>query len=101
GANGPGSKGLAVLPVPDIKLDRDRTVVFDATRARRSTATTPQPSTVTASRLELIRDVAGSPWLDGWYPGPEYDSVWVLPTRKVSDGRFILAARWRLTQPAL
>jgi hypothetical protein len=101
GVHGPGSKGLAVLPVPDIRLDQDRTVVFDATKARRSTATTPQPSTVTASRLELIRDVAGSPWLDAWYPGLEYDSVWVLPTPKVTQGRFTLAARWRLTQPAL
>jgi subtilisin family serine protease len=101
GVHGPGSKGLAVLPVPNIRLDQDRTVVFDATKARRSTATTPQPSTVTASRLELIRDVAGSPWLDAWYPGLEYDSVWVLPTTKVTQGRFTLAARWRLTQPAL
>jgi subtilisin family serine protease len=101
GAHGPGSKGLAVLPVPDIRLDRDRTVVFDATEARRSAAVTPQPATVSASRLELIRDVAGSPWLDGWYPGPEYDSVWVLPTRKVKAGMFTVTARWRLAQPAL
>ena len=101
GTHGPGSKGLAVLPVSTIKLDQDRTVVFDATKATQSTATTPQRSTVTASRLELIRDVAGSPWVDGWYPGPEYDSVWVLPTAKVTQGRFTLAARWRLSQPAL
>ncbi|MET0494595.1 MAG: S8 family peptidase, partial [Actinoplanes sp.] len=101
GTHGPGSKGLAVLPVTNIKLDQDRTVVFDATKARRSAAVTPQPSAVTASRLELFRDVAGSPWVDGWYPGPEYDSVWVLPTGPAAQGMFTLAARWRLAQPAL
>ncbi|GAA2514061.1 S8 family serine peptidase [Winogradskya humida] len=101
GTHGPGSKGLAVLPVTNIALNQDRTVVFDATRARRSTATTPRQSTVAASRFELIRDVGGSPWLDAWYPGQEYDSVWVLPTGKAAQGRFTLAARWRLTQPAL
>ncbi|AGL16782.1 S8 family serine peptidase [Actinoplanes sp. N902-109] len=101
GTHGPSSKGLAVLPVAGITLDQDRTVVFDAAEARRSTATTPRPATVTSARYELIRDVAGSPWLDGWYPGPEYDSVWVLPTTRVTDGRFVLAARWHLTQPVL
>ncbi|WP_312033937.1 S8 family peptidase [Actinoplanes sp. TBRC 11911] len=101
GTHGPNSKGLAVLPVPDIALNQDRTVVFDATKARESKATTPQPATVSATRLELIRDVGGSPWLDAWYPGPEYDSVWVLPTREVTDGAFTVHARWRLTQPAL
>ncbi|WP_306214395.1 S8 family serine peptidase [Actinoplanes sp. RD1] len=101
GRHGPGSKGLAILPVTDIGLTADRTVVFDATKARRSTAVTPQQSTVTASRYELIREVAGSPWLDAWYPGQEYDSVWVLPTGKADRGSLTLAARWRLMQPAL
>ncbi|WP_305788103.1 S8 family serine peptidase [Symbioplanes lichenis] len=101
GVHGPGSKGLAILPVADIRLTADRTVVFDATKARRSMAVTPQRSTVTAARYELIREVAGSPWLDAWFPGPEYDSVWVLPTGKLPQGSLTLSARWRLMQPAL
>lgn len=102
GAHGPSSRGLAVLPVSDIKLDQDRTVVFDATKARRATATTPQAATVTGSRFRILRDFGSSPWEDTWMPAAEYDSVWVLPTtRKVAQGVFTFGTRWRLTQPAL
>ena len=62
----------------EITLDRDRTVVFDATRARRATVTTPQPSTLDGSRFELFRELGGNPWVSAWYAGPEYDSVQVF-----------------------
>ncbi|MFI5844786.1 S8 family serine peptidase [Catenuloplanes sp. NPDC051500] len=102
GTHGPSSMGLAILPVTGIQLNADRTVVFDTGRARRLTATAPLPSTVTASRFTLIRDITGgNPWLDAWYPGPQYDSVWVLPTGKVPDGTLTASARWRLAQPQL
>ncbi|WP_436535775.1 S8 family serine peptidase [Actinoplanes sp. HUAS TT8] len=101
GVNGASSRGLAILPVTEITLDRDRAVALDARAAHRITATTPQKSTVTTARFEIIREVAGNPWLDAWYAGPQYDSVWVLPTAKVEQGLFTFAARWRLTQPAL
>ncbi|WP_306205438.1 S8 family serine peptidase [Actinoplanes sp. RD1] len=101
GTHGPYSQGLAILPMTGIQLSGDRTVVFDMARARRLTATTPLPSTVTASRVTLIRDITGNPWLDAWYPEARYDSVWVLPTGKVPDGTLTLSARWRLAQPTL
>ncbi|RKR92209.1 subtilisin family serine protease [Micromonospora pisi] len=102
GANGPSSRGLGVLPVPEITLDQDRTVVFDATKARRATTTTPQDSTVDGARFELFRDFGGNPWTDAWYPDPAYDSVWVLPTdRKVTKGKFAFGTQWRMAQPAL
>ncbi|MFG1604892.1 S8 family serine peptidase [Actinoplanes sp. NPDC049265] len=101
GTHGPSSRGLALLPVPVIDLDQDRTVVFDARTARPAAAATPQPAVVTSSRFQIERDLGAGPWVDAWYPGAEYDSVWVLPTRKVTAGTFSLGARWRLTQPAL
>nr|WP_221382958.1 S8 family serine peptidase [Actinoplanes polyasparticus] len=101
GTHGPRSQGLAILPVTDIQLNSDRTVIFDAAKARRLTATTPRPSTVVASRFTLIRDITGNPWMDAWYPGPQYDSVWVLPTDQVPDGTLTASARWRLAQPTL
>ncbi|GLY93844.1 S8 family serine peptidase [Actinoplanes sp. NBRC 103695] len=102
GAHGPSSRGLALLPVPVIELDRDRTVVFDAAKAKPAGATTPQPAAVTASRYQVVRDFGQGSWTDAWHPGAEYDSVWVLPTtRKVAEGTFAFGARWRLTQPAL
>ncbi len=101
GTHGSRSQGLAILPVTGIQLNGDRTVVFDAAKARRLTASTPRPSTVITSRFTLIRDIAGNPWLDAWYPGAQYDSVWVLPTGKVPDGTLTASARWRLAQPTL
>ncbi|TDC40689.1 serine protease, partial [Micromonospora sp. 15K316] len=102
GVNGPHSRGFGLLPVPEIILDQDRTVVFDATKARRATVSTPHSSTVDGSRFEVFRTFGGDPWISAWYPGPEYDSIWLLPTgRKVTQGTFVLSARWRTAQPAL
>ncbi|MFC3505487.1 S8 family serine peptidase [Micromonospora krabiensis] len=102
GANGPHSRGLGLLPIPEITLDRDRTAVFDAAKARRVTVATPQPSNLDGSSFGLVRDLGSGPWVAGWYPGPEYDSVWILPTgQKVTKGSFAVAARWRMAQPTL
>ncbi|MFI6784857.1 S8 family serine peptidase [Micromonospora sp. NPDC050276] len=102
GANGPNSRGLAVLPVPEITLDQDRTVDFDATKARRVTLTTPQESTVDGARLEVSREFGGNVWTDGWFLDSAHDSVWVLPTdRKVTTGKFSFSTEWRTVQPAL
>ncbi|MET8040042.1 S8 family serine peptidase [Micromonospora sp. NPDC005215] len=102
GVNGPNSRGLGLLPVPEITLDQDRTIAFDATLARQVTVTTPQDSTMDGARFEMSRDFGGNRWTDGWYPDATYDSVWVLPTgRKVTTGTFSLSTQWRTAQPAL
>ncbi|MBB5479181.1 S8 family serine peptidase [Micromonospora parathelypteridis] len=102
GANGPNSRGLGVLPVPEISLDQDRTVNFDATKARRVTVDTPQESTLDGARIEVSRDFGGNLWTDGWFLDSAYDSVWVLPTdRKVTKGKFSFSTQWRTVQPAL
>ncbi|MGI5525566.1 S8 family serine peptidase [Micromonospora sp. CA-259024] len=102
GANGPNSRGLGVLPVPEINLDQDRTVDFDATKARRVTVSTPQDSTVDGARIEVSRDFGGNVWTDGWLTDSSYDSVWVLPTdRRVTKGTFSFSTQWRTVQPAL
>ncbi|PYC75755.1 serine protease [Micromonospora arborensis] len=102
GANGPNSRGLGVLPVPEITLDEDRTVNFDATKARRVTVSTPKDSTLDGARIGLSRDLGGNVWSDGWLLDSSYDSVWVLPTdRKVTKGTFSLSTLWRTVQPAL
>ncbi|MET7666555.1 S8 family serine peptidase [Micromonospora luteifusca] len=102
GASGPNSRGLAVLPVPEITLDQDRTVTFDATKARRVTVTTPQESTLDGARIEVSREFGGNVWTDGWFPDSAHDSIWVLPTdRKVTTGTFSFSTQWRTVQPAL
>ncbi|MFC5268400.1 S8 family serine peptidase [Kribbella qitaiheensis] len=102
GANGPSSRGLAVLTLLDIHLDKDRTVTYDARKARQLKVVTPQATSLGEVRVNTYRDfgrdfsVGSSRW-----PDPSYDSAWVLPTAKVTDGTFTAGARWRMEQPAL
>ncbi len=101
GAGGPRSKGLALLGDPDVMLDHDATVTFDASKAKRIEMTTPQRSDVTFQKLgynRVMNGVRSGLSADGVY----YDSIWAQPTsRKVTHGDFQLTARWRSEKPAL
>ncbi|WP_328323070.1 S8 family serine peptidase [Kribbella sp. NBC_00382] len=103
GTHGPSSRGLAVLTLLDIHLDKDRTVTYDARKAKQLTVAAPQATTLGEVRVNNYRDfgrdvfsVGSSRWPDG-----SYDSVWELPTGKATSGTFTTGARWRLEQPAL
>ncbi|WP_246040900.1 S8 family serine peptidase [Streptomyces cadmiisoli] len=101
GLGGPGSRGLALLGDPEIVLDRDTTVTFDASEVKRIDMTTPQRSEATFQRVVYHRTLEGVPSsssVDTLY----YDSLWAQPTtRKVEHGDFRLTARWRKEKPAL
>lgn len=103
GANGPSSRGLAVFTLLDIHLNKDRTVTYDARKARQLKVAAPQATTLGEVRVNNYRDfgrdvfsVGSSRW-----PDASYDSVWELPTGKATSGTFTTGARWRLEQPAL
>ncbi|SNT50428.1 PA domain-containing protein [Actinacidiphila glaucinigra] len=101
GVHGPHSRGLALLGDPDVFLDRDVTVSFDASKAQRIRMTTPQQSEATFQKLGYNRTLNGvrsGLAADSLY----YDSLWAQPTtRKVTHGDFQLTARWRNEKPAL
>ncbi|MDX3234201.1 S8 family serine peptidase [Streptomyces sp. ME03-5709C] len=101
GVNGPHSRGLALLGDPDVMLDHDTTVTFDASKAKRIEMTTPQRSDVTFQKLgynRVMNGVRSGLSADSVY----YDSIWAQPTtHKVSHGDFQLTARWRSEKPAL
>ncbi|MGW3347141.1 S8 family serine peptidase [Nonomuraea rubra] len=103
GANGPRSRGYGALAVTDIVLDRDRTVVIDARKARRLTAVTPRASSLDGVRIDVYRGVADDDYTaTSRWPDASYDSVWTLPTGgKVGVGEFELGGHWRLNQPAM
>ncbi|WP_250030058.1 S8 family peptidase [Paractinoplanes maris] len=102
GANGPRSKGLALLSFTDVELDRDRAVTLDARRARQVIARVPQPATPTAVRLDIHRGWPAGFTESSRLPDESYDSSWALPTgRRVTEGTFEFGARFRLEQPAL
>ncbi|MFB4278080.1 S8 family serine peptidase [Nonomuraea sp. MTCD27] len=103
GTHGPHSRGFGLLTVTDIALDRDRTVVIDARKARRLTAVTPKPSSLDGMRVDVYRGVADDDYTaSSRWPDASYDSVWTLPTGgKVGVGEFEVGGHWRLNQPAL
>ncbi|MFD9007332.1 S8 family serine peptidase [Streptomyces sp. NPDC059582] len=101
GVHGPHSKGLALLGDPDVLLDRDTTVTFDASKAKRIEMSTPQRSDVTFQKLgynRVINGVRSGLSAESVY----YDSIWAQPTtHKVTHGDFQLTTRWRGEKPAL
>ncbi|GHA73361.1 peptidase [Streptomyces canarius] len=103
GAHGPHSIGQGLLAVTDIDLGRDRTAVFDGTKARQVRTVAPDPSTPDGSRVDLYRGFAADDWSSSSrWTDASYDSVWALPTgREVAQGEFVFGTRWRLRQPTL
>ncbi|MDF6042667.1 S8 family serine peptidase [Streptomyces sp. JH14] len=103
GANGPHSRGMALLGFSNVTLDQDRTVTLDGRKARQILARVPKQGTLVAPRLDVRRTwVGGGSFETSMLPDPSYDSIWALPTgKKVTDGEFEFGARFRLEQPAL
>ncbi|MFD0508926.1 hypothetical protein ACFQ0G_51095 [Streptomyces chiangmaiensis] len=102
GANGPHSRGMALLPFNDVQLDQDRTVTLDGRKTRQILARVPKQTTAVAPRLDVHRSFTDSLFESSELPGPSYDSIWALPTgKKVTTGEFEFGARFRLEQPAL
>ncbi|WP_416986201.1 S8 family serine peptidase [Streptomyces sp. T028] len=102
GANGPHSRGMALLGFTDVTLDQDRTVTLDGRKARQILARVPKQGTPVAPRLDVRRTWADGSFETSMLPDPSYDSLWALPTgKKVTDGEFEVGARFRLEQPAL
>ncbi|MGW3691783.1 S8 family serine peptidase [Streptomyces sp. NPDC005125] len=101
GVHGPHSRGLALLGDPDVLVDRDMTVTFDASKVKRIDMTTPQRSDVTFQKLgynRVMNGVRSGLSAESVY----YDSIWAQPTtHKVTHGDFQLTARWRGEKPAL
>ncbi|MEU3619065.1 S8 family serine peptidase [Streptomyces sp. NPDC006872] len=103
GIDGTHTLGLAVLSAPQIDLDADQAVRFDAADLRKAAAVTPQPTANQFMRVDQYRANSGLfPFLDSYLPAYwRYDSVWVTPTPKVTKGSYTFATRWRQVQPPL
>ncbi|MFI5709206.1 S8 family serine peptidase [Kribbella sp. NPDC051620] len=110
GSHGPHSLGLAVLTAPEVNLTGDRDVVLDASRVREVKVATPQPTTVTTSRVDIFRSFTSTvPTADDaqalheiLMPPPDYDSLWALPTKSsVRQGSFVFTTRFRAEQTPL
>ncbi|MFC5801934.1 S8 family serine peptidase [Streptomyces formicae] len=102
GSHGPDSTGLALLGDPEIRLDRDQELVLDARKAREATATVPHRTEDRLMYLNWYRsDGADSTIAIQYVLPPTHDSMFVLPTEKVTTGSFEYESRWRKAYPML
>lgn len=102
GSHGPDSRGVALLGVPEVVLDRDRTVELDARRAREVSAQVPQRAEDRTMYLDWYRSDGGVSTFAGQYLLPSYDdTMYALPTARVTRGSFEFMPRWRKAYPLL
>ncbi|MFF7211976.1 S8 family serine peptidase [Streptomyces sp. NPDC008238] len=103
GIDGTHTLGFAMFSAPQIDLDADRTVRFDAADLRKAAAVTPQATANQFMRVDQYRTNGDLyPFLDSYMPEYwRYDSLWVTPTPKVTEGSYHFATRWRQIQPPL
>ncbi|MER7249690.1 S8 family serine peptidase [Kribbella sp. NPDC000426] len=103
GLEGVHSLGRAVISQPEVEVAQDRTLMFDAAGLRKVAAVTPRPTENTYVRVDQYRSYGtlhrfvDTYQLEWWL----YDSLWATPTRKVTQGSYTFATRWRQEQPAL
>ncbi|PKT74798.1 peptidase S8 [Streptomyces populi] len=108
GSHGPDSAGMALLGDPEVVLDQDRDVVLDASRTREVSAEVPRRTENRTLSMNWYRadgsdlNQYGFGILEVQYLlGVKYDSMFVLPTRKVTTGSFEYETRWRKAVPFL
>ncbi|GAA0962937.1 S8 family serine peptidase [Kribbella koreensis] len=103
GLDSPHSLSRVVLSDPEVVVDGDRTLTLDASKLRKVAATAPQQTVNSYVRVDQYRSYGDlhrfvdtyqlEPWI--------YDSLWVTPTRKVTQGSYTFASRWREVQSPL
>jgi hypothetical protein len=101
GDRGVDSTGVALLGVPELKLDHDQSLTLDARRAVKASAVVPASTEARFCQMEWYRNAYDLP-VDVAYLVPDsYDDMYVLPTDKVTTGEFEYDTRWRLAKPIL
>ncbi|MEU8567282.1 S8 family serine peptidase [Streptomyces pathocidini] len=98
----PDSLGTAQLMEPETLLNKDATVTLDASKARRASARVPQETEERQVHVDFARTSDnGRVIRDGYVVPLKYDSVWVSPTKKVTQGNFSYVTRWRLGEKSV
>ncbi|MFI0960404.1 S8 family peptidase [Streptomyces sp. NPDC021080] len=108
GSHGPDSLGMAVMGDPEVVLDQDRNVDLDASRTREVTAEVPRRTEDRALSMNWYRadGQAANSYGVGvvevqYLLASTYDSMFVLPTRRTTQGTFEYETRWRKALPLL
>jgi len=89
--------------IPELKVDRDLTVVLDARTAKPIRIETPQPAeqqTVQSFYTHRVTG-AGRSIINGFMSFSNVQQVNVTPTAKLRKGSFEFSSRWQLVAPLL
>ncbi|MGW0686283.1 S8 family serine peptidase [Streptomyces sp. NPDC002754] len=101
GAHGKDSLGTAYLSDPEVKVDGDREITLDGTKLR-EVATRVSKDTDPHQTLVQYDRKAGGTDMFGMVQLPiQYDTLYALPTRPVSDGSYAYRTTWREAQPRI
>ncbi|MFH8388621.1 S8 family serine peptidase [Streptomyces sp. NPDC018036] len=108
GSHGPDSLGMALMGDPEVVLDQDRNVDLDASRTREVTAEVPRRTEDRTLSMNWYRadGQAANSYGVGvvevqYLLASTYDSMFVLPTRRTTQGTFEYETRWRKALPLL
>ena len=102
GSHGPDSLGLALLGNPQIDLDHDQNLTLDARKAIEVKAVVPRTTEDRMLFLDWYRTDGADSTIGEQYMLPsKYDTMYALPTRKVTKGSFEFESRWRKAYPML
>ncbi|MEU9863608.1 S8 family serine peptidase [Streptomyces sp. NPDC047971] len=103
----PDSLGVAVLTAPETVVAGPTTVTLDASKARAADVRAPKEAEVSQTILDFHRmyeDGTGSGGVgfdSQFVLLPSYDTVYLGPTKKVTEGEFTMMTRWRLREEFL
>jgi subtilisin family serine protease len=102
GSHGQDSLGMAMLGNPQISLDHDQDLTLDARKAVEVRAEVPRKTEDRMLFLDWYRsDGADSTIAEQYLLPSAYDSMYALPTQKVTKGSFEFESRWRKAYPML
>jgi hypothetical protein len=102
GTHGQDSLGMALLGDPQVVLDRDRDVRLDASQAHEVSAVVPRKTEDRILYLDWYRSDGADSTISSQYLLPQvYDTMFALPTHRVTQGSFEFEPRWRKAAPAL
>ncbi|WP_158610108.1 S8 family serine peptidase [Micromonospora globbae] len=99
---GGNEKDLTLAGDPEVRVDADRTLRFDARAGNEIRMDVPDPTVVGSGAVSWLRTAGSRSNLSGWAFNPSnVRHVYAVPTRPVSTGTFRFFSRWDLRAPEL
>src|SRR3712207_1762435 len=97
-----GGAQASLIVRPELRIDRDTTIVLDARKAVPVQIKTPQPATQQEIfSYHTYRAVGSRRISNGVMHFPDVRTLNVTPTQRVAHGRFEFSSRWQLTAPRI